>query len=684
MKGNRAFTLVEMLAVVVILAILVGLIVPSVSGYIAEGKKEYNISLKKQLLLAGKNYYSSNKEKLPTRVSVDVSNFVTAKELSTSKYLSKDLVDSNKNSCMDDSYVVARNDGTGVKYYSCLICGSKSYYSGDEEKYCKKIERPNMNEISCSIDSNTVKSTDYSVTADVKYTGNIEELYTVDGHKVRHTQELSTDSSSTKVKTISISNYGDNYVYVGANNGKLLCGTITIPKPSDYGVISKDMYLVDKSRCDSVRENGISKADLKSGKYEKYTGDNWTNKCIYVDLKYKALSFKEKSVKYKRDNANEDKSVTIKNKLKYFVIDAINDNEKEHSWVVKGTLNDPPYNESKTDFNTKIDITSPKVTVKNSSNGVWTNKKITVDITAEDELSGVRKIEYSIDNGNTWKSLSSSGDDKKKTAKVAFDNTKNKIFNMLVRAVDNTGNIGTASTPIKLDVTPPSVTISSSNTNWTKNNVTVSSTASDSNSGVESIEYSKNGKTWSTLVNATSGSKTYSSTVNEYMYVRAKDRAGNYSSSKNTLVRIDKLPPNSPYISTISFEKSVISGRHNCSGVGGTQSNASCNVCILFTKYKAYGFSAPRTYSDVGGSGVDYQQNTWNHNGNAPKYTSWGSSAGWSWRANKNHYMNYVWIDFGSRVVDKVGNVGYHTIVHYRIYDTDKRSAYNACVDAYI
>lgn len=182
----------------------------------------------------------------------------------------------------------------------------------------------------------------------------------------------------------------------------------------------------------------------------------------------------------------------------------------------------------------------------------------------------------------------------------------------------------------------------------------------------------------------TSGSKTYSSTVNEYMYVRAKDRAGNYSSSKNTLVRIDKLPPNSPYISTISFEKSVISGRHNCSGVGGTQSNASCNVCILFTKYKAYGFSAPRTYSDAGGSGVDYQQNTWNHNGNAPKYTSWGSSAGWSWRANNRHYMNYVWIDFGSRVVDKVGNVGYHTIVHYRIYDTDKSSAYNACVDAYI
>lgn len=46
--------------------------------------------------------------------------------------------------------------------------------------------------------------------------------------------------------------------------------------------------------------------------------------------------------------------------------------------------------------------------------------------------------------------------------------------------------------------------------------------------------------------------------------------------------------------------------------------------------------------------------------------------------------MNYVWIDFGTRVVDKVGNVGYHTIIHYRIYDTDKSSAYNACVDAYI
>ena len=680
MKSNRAFTLTEMLAVVVILAILVGLIVPRVSGYIAEGKNEYNISLKKQLLLAGKNYYSNNKEKLPTRVSVDVSNFVTAKELSTSKYLSKDLVDSNKNSCMNDSYVVARNDGTGVKYYSCLTCGSKSYYSGDEEKYCKKIERPDMDGISCSIDSDTVKITDYSVTAEVKYTGGIEELYTVDGNYVRHDHELSTESSSTKIKTISISNYGDNYVYVGASNGKLLCGNINIPKPSDYGVISKNMYLVDKSECDNVRENGISKVDLKN--YEIYNGDSWTNKCIYVDLKYKSLSFSK--VKYKRNDSSSENDITVKNKLKYFVIDANEDNEDTRGWTVKGTLNDPPYNDSKVGFDTKIDVTSPKVTVKNSSNGDWTNKEIIVDITAEDVLSGVKKIEYSIDNGKTWNSTSASGDDKKKTAKVVFDNTKNKVFTMLVKAVDNAGNDGRASTPINLDVTPPSVTISSSNTNWTKSNVTVSSTASDGDSGVLSIEYSKDGKNWSALVNGTSGSKTYSSTVNEYMYVRSKDKAGNYSSSKSTLVRIDKLPPNSPYISTISFEKKVISGRHNCSGVGGTQSNASCNVCILFTKNEAYGFSAPRTYSDVGGSGVDYQQNTWNHNGNAPKYTSWVSSSGWSWRANNNHYMNYVWIDFGSRVVDKVGNVGYYTIIHYRIYDTDKRSAYNACVDTYI
>lgn len=682
MKNNRAFTLTEMLAVIVILAILVGLIVPRVSDYIADGKKEYNISLKKQLLLAGKNYYSNNKDKLPTRVSVDISAFVTAKELSTSKYLSKDLVDSNKNSCMNDSYVVARNDGTGVKYYSCLTCGSESYYSGDEEKYCKKIERPSMDGISCSVDPSTVKSTDYSVTAEVKYTGNIEKLYTVDGHKVRHDQLISTYSTDAKFRTINISNYGDNYVYVEANNGKLLCGNINIPKPSDYGIINKDMYLVDKSECDAVRKNGISKADLN--KYDKYDGNEWTNKCVYVDLKYKSLSFKENSVKYKRDDSSSDNNVTVKDKLKYFVIDASKDNEKEHSWVVKGTLNDPTYNEAKTDFNTKIDISAPSVTVKNSSNGVWTNKEITVDITAEDALSGVKKIEYSIDGGNTWNSTSTSGDDKKKTAKVVFDNTKNRIFPMLVRAVDGAGNVGSASTLIRLDVTPPSVTISSSNTNWTKDNVTVSSTASDGNSGVESIEYSKDGKTWSTLVNSTSGSKTYSSTVNEYMYVRSKDKAGNYSSSKSTLVRIDKLPPNSPYINNISFEKSVISGRHNCTGVGGTQSNASCNVCILFTKYEAYGFSAPRTHSDVGGSGVDYQQNTWNHNGNAPKYTSWGSSSGWSWRANNNHYMNYVWIDFGTRVVDNVGNVGYHTIIHYRIYDTDKRSAYNACVDTYI
>lgn len=48
--NKKAFTTVEVLAVVVILSILGTLIVPIVSEYLEKGKQEYNLELKNQLI----------------------------------------------------------------------------------------------------------------------------------------------------------------------------------------------------------------------------------------------------------------------------------------------------------------------------------------------------------------------------------------------------------------------------------------------------------------------------------------------------------------------------------------------------------------------------------------------------------------------------------------------------------
>ena len=66
-KKKKGFTMVEVLIAIVILAVLTAVVIPMVSKYVTEGKDKYNEKLKTQLLLSGKEYYSNNKSKLPTR-----------------------------------------------------------------------------------------------------------------------------------------------------------------------------------------------------------------------------------------------------------------------------------------------------------------------------------------------------------------------------------------------------------------------------------------------------------------------------------------------------------------------------------------------------------------------------------------------------------------------------------------
>lgn len=136
--NQKGFTFIEVLATLTILSILCMLIIPSVYKYMTEGKRIYDYEgVAEQFLVSGKSYFSENKKYLP--IEDDEASFVYARTLATGNYLSKEVVDSDGNSCMDDSFVAAKKvDGT-VKYGSCLICGGKeiamSDYCRDDGKY---------------------------------------------------------------------------------------------------------------------------------------------------------------------------------------------------------------------------------------------------------------------------------------------------------------------------------------------------------------------------------------------------------------------------------------------------------------------------------------------------------------------------------------------------------------------
>ena len=580
-KNNKAFTIVEVLAVVVIIAILAGVTIPGISKYVSNSKERYDDSLNDQALVAGKDFYTDHKSRIPNTNSTKMTDVVTFKELASLKYLSKNFVDSDGRDCMDESFVMVNNDGSGPKYTSCLICEDIKHYSDGStcDNYVKNNDFDNIiKNVSCS-----TKGNPFYDTSDKKYKIKITSSGNID-HFIVSNRGISSEFTASPVNI----SYGTSNIYAVAGNNKKPCGTVTLFRSTNKGELRATMYLLTDELYNEAKSRFLSSKELSGLK--KYTG-HWTNKNIYVKLVYDSSDFDKVSYEYNGKTFDVDG--------KYFVIDAIKANEGE-------------------------------------------NKSL--------KITGVS------DSVNTVVDLSTS-----------------------------------------IDVTKPVVSVSSSPNSWTNGDVTVSSSSSDSLSGVSNTYYSyQDTKNWSSVGTEASNSKKYSINANDSVdtkaYVRTLDKAGNYSDTVSAPVKIDKIRPNSPYVYSIVNEKNISAMRNNCSTKTNKRADSECQVCILFPYGVAYSFSAKRTFYDFGvssgirlksGSSDYYQENTWTHNGNAPQYSSWTVPNGWSWRATNKHYLSYININFGIRTFDKAGNVSYSTIVHYYIYDSKKTSSYNSCVSRY-
>lgn len=134
MMNKKGFTMVELLAVVVLLGVLAAIAMPTVQKYIGEARTRYNNQLENQLVIAGKAYFSDNRNLLPKltyndRVSMkeEAESNVTSSELMTRNYLKNELKDYDGATC-NDSYVIVVKKSTSEEefWYPCLICGEGS------------------------------------------------------------------------------------------------------------------------------------------------------------------------------------------------------------------------------------------------------------------------------------------------------------------------------------------------------------------------------------------------------------------------------------------------------------------------------------------------------------------------------------------------------------------------------
>jgi hypothetical protein len=177
----------------------------------------------------------------------------------------------------------------------------------------------------------------------------------------------------------------------------------------------------------------------------------------------------------------------------------------------------------------RIDTTSPSYTVTTSGtegSGGWYIGPPTFTITSSDNLSDVSGTQFRIDGGE-WIDGNS----------ITLSDGISTV-DFLVR--DAAGNSTTVSQTVSVDTVPPVLTHSIAgkvgNSPWYTSSITITASASDLTSGIESTEYRVDGGEWQAgqIVTADDGIHTVD--------LRTKDKAGNVT-QYSIAASIDSIPP---------------------------------------------------------------------------------------------------------------------------------------------
>ena len=525
-KNNKGFSLVELLAAIVIMGILTGIGIVSVTYLINKTEKEYYKAQESEIIMAAKSYTQDNRSFLPKRVGQK--NQVYLKTLQDKKYIGE-VIDRNKKICdPNQSYVqVYRYSKNDYSYVVNLVCDG--YTSEDSSP--TNLVGPDIKFVFEGIGANDnydLAKVTITIEDEDKISG-YRYIITKNGNEVKNSGDIDGKLEKKIEFTLPLKEY--------------------VPGIIEIKVIATDFYGNESNKKEQktiVNSTAPTCTVLKEN-------TTWTNG-VPVETQVKCNDFT--GLGCKKDVYTQD----FYNDAKVSVVE-IEDNAGN-----KGICN----------VNTYIDVTPPTgPVIENAYENTWTNTSYTIKVTSVDEMSGIAFIEYRYpdSNGkdgngnpeNEWHRYeNSSKDPGDNTPFVTTAFSKERGEYVEIRACDNVGNCSSNKSMIKIDKTSPSCSVHRSpsspngNNGWYNTSVTVSVTYSEPDGTGDRAVASPVSYGLSSGGTSTTQSDTAGTSYSGYV----SDAAGNSSSCSSGSFKVDTVGP------SISF---------GISGTNGTTATSTCS-----------------------------------------------------------------------------------------------------------
>ena len=497
---NNGFTLVELLATIIILGLLLTIAYISVRSILDRGNDSYYKSQEDMLILAGREYFADYRSELPKIISN--TSTVTLQTLIDEKYINPIQDDNNSDCDFENSGVTAQKvTDSDYQYYATLACDN---YNTEKDEADPIITfSPNR------------KSTQDTIKITMKITDNV----------------------GVKSYRYIVTKDGEEYHDSGYQN---YTQDVSI-NLTELGLYEITGYAIDESG---------NRASRRSGKYSIYKGidcaevtykanvdeNKWTNEDVNITFDLPENTYRVEFSKITNDSEEQVINTFIGNADQNILLNT----EGQH--VVRATLYDVDGNSCVYPTDSyNIDKTKPELNVelkkKNGSadlgessnisslsdyaNDTWYSGYVVLRGSCSDDKTEC-DISYRINKTGGWK--------KGTTVNVNSEGTTTVEF----RATDEGGNSETNSYTVKLDRTRPTLSYNVGSGTYKGSSLQVCANANDSTSGINSVQMSiyKGGSNIGTVSN--NGKNQLCYTLSGYgsytVYTKTFDNANNKQS----------------------------------------------------------------------------------------------------------------------------------------------------------